>query len=105
MRASDVSLFVTAKGIIDLIFRVSEKHVDMLLGFPLYSNQINIAHRDRKIKKPVHPYHSNICLRQNILNKNDPNPTISIMKEPRKQQPYWGNHRNKMPKILNSIKL
>lgn len=80
MRASNVSFFLTVKGIIDLIFGISEKLVDLLLGCALYSNQISIAHRDRKIKKPVLPYHSNICLRQNSLNKNGPNPTISIIK-------------------------
>lgn len=71
------------KRIVNSIFEVSEKHTDMLLRCPLYSNQISTAYRNGK-KMPVHceqeKKHNNVYLRQNILNENDPNSTVSIMK-------------------------
>lgn len=42
--------FLTVKEIIDLTFGVSENHIDILLRCPLYSNQICMAHRERKRK-------------------------------------------------------
>lgn len=50
VRANNASFFLTAKEIIDLILGVSEKHIDVLLRCPLYSNQICMAHRERKRK-------------------------------------------------------
>lgn len=41
------------REIINSIFAVSEKYIDILMGCSLYSNHISTAHGDRNFKKSV----------------------------------------------------